>query len=125
MPTWMKARCGSAPPTPYTISFEEASRLSPQIREILLSFPQVTTVANELGRPDDGTDPTGFFNNEILCRPAAVFRQVLERRAEDQAATDRGRAEEAGRFPRRDFNYTQPPKTPWTRPKPVSRARWR
>ena len=51
--------------TPYTISFEEASRLSPQIRDILLSFPQVTTVANELGRPDDGTDPTGFFNNEF------------------------------------------------------------
>ena len=51
--------------TPYTISFEEASKLSPQIRDILLSFPQVTTVANELGRPDDGTDPTGFFNNEF------------------------------------------------------------
>ncbi len=52
--------------TPYTISFEEASRLSPQIRDILKSFPQVTTVANELGRPDDGTDPTGFFNNEFF-----------------------------------------------------------
>ena len=51
--------------TPYTISFEEASKLSPQIRNILRSFPQVTTVANELGRPDDGTDPTGFFNNEF------------------------------------------------------------
>src|SRR5271157_5505877 len=51
--------------TPYTISFEEASKLSPQIRDILRSFPQVTTVANELGRPDDGTDPTGFFNNEF------------------------------------------------------------
>jgi cobalt-zinc-cadmium resistance protein CzcA len=52
--------------TPYTISFEEASKLSPQIRDILSSFPQVTTVANELGRPDDGTDPTGFFNNEFF-----------------------------------------------------------
>jgi len=27
---------------PYTISFEEASKLSPQIRDILMSFPQVT-----------------------------------------------------------------------------------
>src|ERR1035437_4997507 len=52
--------------TPYTISFEEASKLSPKIREVLMSFPQVTTVANELGRPDDGTDPTGFFNNEFF-----------------------------------------------------------
>src|SRR5579872_6777489 len=42
--------------TPYTISFDEAQKLSPEIRNILRSFPQVTTVANELGRPDDGTD---------------------------------------------------------------------
>lgn len=51
--------------TPYTISWEEAAKLSPKIRNILRSFPQVTTVANELGRPDDATDPTGFFNNEF------------------------------------------------------------
>ena len=56
---WMRATA------PYTISFDEASKLSPQIRDILRSFPQVTTVANELGRPDDGTDPTGFFNDEF------------------------------------------------------------
>ena len=56
---WMRATA------PYTISFEEASKLSPQIRDILRTFPQVTTVANELGRPDDGTDSTGFFNNEF------------------------------------------------------------
>ncbi len=39
---WMRATA------PYTISFDEASKLSPQIRDILRSFPQVTTVANEL-----------------------------------------------------------------------------
>ena len=50
---------------PYTISFEEASKIAPQIRDILKSYPQVTVVASELGRPDDGTDPTGFFNCEF------------------------------------------------------------
>ena len=50
---------------PYTISFEEASRIAPQIRAILMSYPQVTVVGSELGRPDDGTDPTGFFNCEF------------------------------------------------------------
>ena len=64
--------------TPYTISFEEASKLSPQIRNILLSFPQVTTVANELGRPDDGTDPTGFFNNEFYVGLRPYDDAVLE-----------------------------------------------
>jgi cobalt-zinc-cadmium resistance protein CzcA len=50
---------------PYSISFEEASRITPEIRKILLSYPQVTEVGSELGRPDDGTDPTGFFNAEF------------------------------------------------------------
>ncbi|MDE2085340.1 MAG: efflux RND transporter permease subunit, partial [Xanthomonadaceae bacterium] len=39
---------------PYTISYDEAAKISPQIRAILRSFPVVTTVTSELGRPDDG-----------------------------------------------------------------------
>jgi cobalt-zinc-cadmium resistance protein CzcA len=50
---------------PYTISFEEASKLAPQIRGLLSTYPQVTVVGSELGRPDDGTDPTGFYNCEF------------------------------------------------------------
>jgi cobalt-zinc-cadmium resistance protein CzcA len=50
---------------PYTISFEGASSFSPQVRNILMKYPMVTDVASELGRPDDGTDPTGFFNDEF------------------------------------------------------------
>ena len=50
---------------PYTISFDEAARIAPQIRDILMSYPQVTDVGSELGRPDHGTDPTGFFNVEF------------------------------------------------------------
>ena len=82
--------------TPYTISFEEASKLSPQIRDILLSFPQVTTVANELGRPDDGTDPTGFFNNEFYVGLKPYSDKSWQGGDPHQAATDRGGAEEAG-----------------------------
>ena len=50
---------------PYTVSFETASNFSPQVRNILLKYPMVTDVGSELGRPDDGTDPTGFFNDEF------------------------------------------------------------
>ena len=50
---------------PYTISFEEASKFAPQVRDLLGGYPQVTVVGSELGRPDDGTDPTGFFNCEF------------------------------------------------------------
>ena len=56
---WMRATM------PYTISFEEASKFAPQIRKILMTYPQVTEVGSELARPDDGTDPTGFFNCEF------------------------------------------------------------
>ncbi len=50
---------------PYTISYEEAAKFAPQIRDILMAYPQVTEVGSELARPDDGTDPTGFFNCEF------------------------------------------------------------
>jgi cobalt-zinc-cadmium resistance protein CzcA len=50
---------------PYTISYEEAAKIAPQIRDLLSKYPQVTEVGSELGRPDDGTDPTGFFNCEF------------------------------------------------------------
>ena len=42
-----------------------------------MSYPQVTVVGSELGRPDDGTDPTGFFNwnSTSAC---ALQRQDLE-----------------------------------------------
>src|SRR5262249_45347363 len=50
---------------PYTISFEDAAKFAPEIRNIINQYPMVTVVGSELGRPDDGTDPTGFFNCEF------------------------------------------------------------
>jgi cobalt-zinc-cadmium resistance protein CzcA len=94
--------------TPYTISFEEASALSPQIRNILMSFPQVTTVANELGRPDDGTDPTGFFNNEFYVglKPYndATWKGAIHSKPELIEAVQK----KLSAFPGVIFNYTQP-----------------
>lgn len=94
--------------TPYTISFDEASKLSPQIRNILRSFPQVTTVANELGRPDDGTDPTGFFNNEFFVglKPYrdSAWNGSIHTKPELIAAIHK----KLEAFPGVIFNYTQP-----------------
>jgi cobalt-zinc-cadmium resistance protein CzcA len=50
---------------PYTISYDQAAKFAPEVRKILMAYPQVTEVGSELGRPDDGTDPTGFFNCEF------------------------------------------------------------
>src|ERR1035437_3516663 len=94
--------------TPYTISFEEASQLSPQIRNILLSFPQVTTVANELGRPDDGTDPTGFFNNEFFVGLKPYSDKSWSGALRTKPQLIEAMQEKIAAFPGVIFNYTQP-----------------
>ena len=93
---------------PYTISFEEAAIVTPQIRDILMSYPQVTVVGSELGRPDDGTDPTGFFNVEFYVglRPYKDKAWTGSLRTKEQlteALRDRLKA-----FPGIIFNFTQP-----------------
>jgi cobalt-zinc-cadmium resistance protein CzcA len=94
--------------TPYTISFEEASKLSPQIRNILLSFPQVTTVANELGRPDDGTDTTGFFNNEFYVGLKPYNDGAWHGSISTKPELAKAIQQKLAAFPGVIFNYTQP-----------------
>ena len=91
---------------PYTISFDEASKISPQIRQILRSFPEVTTVGSELGRPDDGTDSTGFFNDEFFVglKPYSQWDDKYRSKQDLIAAIDK----KLSVFPGIQFNYTQP-----------------
>jgi cobalt-zinc-cadmium resistance protein CzcA len=94
---------------PYTISFEEASKIAPQLRDILMSYPQVTVVGSELGRPDDGTDPTGFFNCEFYVglKPYSdsAWKQGKIRNKEELIKSIDRRLTA---FPGIIFNYTQP-----------------
>ncbi len=94
--------------TPYTISFEEATKLSPQIRDILRSFPQVTVVGNELGRPDDGTDPTGFFNNEFYVGLKPYRDAAWSGAIRDKPELIEAIHKKLAAFPGVIFNYTQP-----------------
>ncbi|MDE1937883.1 MAG: efflux RND transporter permease subunit [Alphaproteobacteria bacterium] len=91
---------------PYTISFDEAAKISPKVREILSSFPQVTTVTSELGRPDDGTDSTGFFNDEFYVglKPYAQWTGPYRTKPELIKAINH----KLEQFPGIVFNYTQP-----------------
>ena len=91
---------------PYTISFDESAKVTPKVREILRSFPEVTTVTSELGRPDDGTDSTGFFNVEFYVglKPYPQWTGAYRNKAALIEAI--GKKLEA--FPGIIFNYTQP-----------------
>jgi heavy metal efflux system protein len=93
---------------PYTISFEESSKIVPQIRNILISYPQVTVVGSEHGRPDDGTDPTGFFNAEFYVglKPYEDSSWKGKFDTKDKLIADIDKRLEA--FPGIIFNYTQP-----------------
>jgi cobalt-zinc-cadmium resistance protein CzcA len=51
---------------PQDVSIETSRRLSNEIREILLKYPEVTQVVSQTGRPDDGTDVTTFNNIEFM-----------------------------------------------------------
>ena len=91
---------------PYTISFDESSRIVPQIRKILKSFPEVTVVGSEHGRPDDGTDPTGFFNAEFYVglKPYDQWTGPIHDKEQLIAAINK----KLQIFPGIIFNYTQP-----------------
>jgi cobalt-zinc-cadmium resistance protein CzcA len=85
----------------------EGARIAERAREILCSFPEVPQVVDQVGRPDDGTDTTGFFNTEYFVdllpkdqwRP--VFHQDKERLI---AAMNR----ELEKIPGVIWNFSQP-----------------
>ena len=93
---------------PYTISFEEASKIAPQIRAILMSYPQVTVVGSELGRPDDGTDPTGFFNCEFYVGLKPYKDSTWSGEVSNKEDLIAVLNKKFSAFPGIIFNFTQP-----------------
>ena len=91
---------------PYTISYDESAKITPQIRAVLRSFPEVTTVASELARPDDGTDSTGFFNVEFYVglKPYSEWTGAYHTKVKLIEAINTKLLQ----FPGIIFNYTQP-----------------
>jgi heavy metal efflux system protein len=50
---------------PYSISLDSSVYRANQMRTIMMQFPQVERIVSQTGRPDDGTDVAGFYNNEF------------------------------------------------------------
>ena len=94
---------------PYTISFEGAANFSPQVRNILMQYPMVTDVGSELGRPDDGTDSTGFFNDEFYVGLKPYSDAVWKSGSiHNKAELTEDLQKQLQAFPGVIFNYTQP-----------------
>jgi cobalt-zinc-cadmium resistance protein CzcA len=85
----------------------EGIRLSNQARILLCSFPEVPQCTSQVGRPDDGTDTTGFFNTEYFVdlKPKDQWRPVFhEDKDELIAAMNR----ELQKIPGVDWGFSQP-----------------
>jgi len=67
---------------------EESLRISNQARKILASYPEVSEVVDQIGRPDDGTDSTGFFDTEYFVdlKPKQQWRSVFHQNKNDLIA---------------------------------------
>ncbi len=92
---------------PSTGPTQKAARLMNRARLVLSSFPEVTTVTSQTGRPDDGTDVTGFFNTEYFVdlKPKEQWRPVFRENKEELiAAMDR----ELEKIPGTLWNFSQP-----------------
>jgi cobalt-zinc-cadmium resistance protein CzcA len=68
---------------------DEGIRVANQARIVLCSFPEVPQCTSQVGRPDDGTDTTGFFNTEFFVdlKPKEEWRSVFHQDKEELIAT--------------------------------------
>ncbi len=85
----------------------ESLRLAAQARALLCSFPEVPECTSQVGRPDDGTDATGFFNTEyyVGLKPKEEWRPVFHQDKDKLiAAMDR----ELEKIPGVDWGFSQP-----------------
>jgi cobalt-zinc-cadmium resistance protein CzcA len=90
---------------PSSISLEAGNDYVNQMRRVIKSFPEVETVVSQHGRPDDGTDATGFFNAEFFAPlkyeskwRKGINKEMLIKQISDQLEQ---------KFPGVEFNFSQ------------------
>ncbi len=86
---------------------EEGARVMNRARLLFASFPEVTKVVSQIGRPDDGTDPSLFSNTEYFVdlKPKAEWRSVFHQNKEELI---RAMGREVDKIPGADWNFSQP-----------------
>jgi cobalt-zinc-cadmium resistance protein CzcA len=90
---------------PTSISLEAGDAPVNRMRRIIASYPETVTVVSQHGRPDDGTDATGFFNAEFFVplKPFATWPSGMDKDRLVAQMTARLTAA----FPGVDFNFSQ------------------
>ena len=90
---------------PLSISLDAAVKLSEQMRAVFGSFPEVKQVLSQTGRPNDGTDPTGFYNAEfhVDLLPKEKWKRNISKVELIKEMQDK-----LSVFPGINFNFSQP-----------------
>lgn len=90
---------------PSSVSLQESVHLANRFRTILRSFPEVSEVMTQTGRPNDGTDATGFYNIEMFVKmhPESEWKTG---RTKEQLVDDMNKRLSV--YPGIDFNFSQP-----------------
>ena len=85
----------------------EGIRLADQARVLLAAFPEVLDTTSQVGRPDDGTDTTGFFNTEyfVHLKQKEQWRPVFH---EDKEELIAAMSRELDKLPGVIWNFSQP-----------------
>ncbi len=90
---------------PPSISLEEANGYVNRMRAVIKSYPEVVTVVSQNGRPDDGTDASGFFNAEFFA-PLSPF-ETWPKWVDKAALTEEVEGALKAQFPGVKFNFSQ------------------
>ena len=90
---------------PYSVSLDESYRYTRKFRAIFEEFPEVRGVISQTGRPNDGTDPTGFFNNEFFVD---LYPKEDWKRGVNKDQLIEQMRQKLARFPGVTFGFSQP-----------------
>ena len=90
---------------PQSVSLEESDTYVNRMRVLMKGYPEVQTVVSQHGRPDDGTDATGFFNAEFFVplKPFDTWPAGMDK----EKLTEQMTTALEQKFPGVDFNFSQ------------------
>ncbi|MGQ3014048.1 MAG: efflux RND transporter permease subunit [Flavobacteriales bacterium] len=91
---------------PQSISFTEANKNAEEMRQIFRRYPEVRSVISQNGRPNDGTDPTGFFNVEFFVD--LLPKDEWERGLSKEEVIGEMQTEMESKYPGMIFGFSQP-----------------
>ncbi len=91
---------------PNSINLDESSRLTKEMKSLMVeSCPEIDFILTQTGRPNDGTDPTGFFNIEfnVQLKNEKDWERNLDKEEIIQELRDK-----LGQYPGINFGFSQP-----------------